>query len=476
MTSGETPILLTPELFSIGRAVAGAGGRPILVGGTVRDGLLGYPHSKDFDVEVFGLALRKLQKVLAAFGPVHAVGRHFGVLKLATPTAEYDVSVPRRESKIGKGHRGFHVTPDPGMTFEDAAARRDFTMNSMGYAFLERRLLDPFQGRRDLAARVLRHVGPAFAEDPLRVLRAMQFAGRFTLTIAPETIGLCRALDLHELPRERTWEEFKKLLLAAPAPSVGFAYAEPLGILRYFPELAALQAAPPPGSERLSPWERTMRAVDAAARLRSGVQAQDLVLLAAALCHELGSAAGHHDRAGQPLEHSAAAEAPTRQLLARMTNEEGFIKAVAALILELPWPGLLYARRGGGTDATADAAVRRLAVRISLPRLLELAEAQHRAIGDASGDASTAEGPYPAGAWLRERAQALGVWEGPPQPLLRGRHLLELGMRQGPELGDLLQQAFELQLDGGLATLEQALAWARARRTAAATPPGDAPP
>jgi tRNA nucleotidyltransferase (CCA-adding enzyme) len=196
---------LTPELQRLAEAVGKEGGRPVLVGGWVRDCQLGIPHSKDFDLEVFGMDPDHLKGILSRFGPVHTVGRHFGVLKLTTRQGEYDVSVPRRESKTGKGHRGFWVTPDPTMTFEQAAARRDFTINAMGFSLIDQGFEDPFRGYADLRAGLLRHVGPAFGEDPLRVLRAMQFAGRFNLAIVPETIAICTQQHLEELARERLW-------------------------------------------------------------------------------------------------------------------------------------------------------------------------------------------------------------------------------------------------------------------------------
>ena len=168
MTAPKSEISLPAEVTRIGEALRAAGGRPVLVGCWVRDWLLGDVRSKDFDLEVFGLEPAKLRKVLAGFGPVHAVGRKFGVLKLSTPQAEYDIGVPRRESKIGKGHKGFWVEADPDMSFPDAAGRRDFTINAMGYAYLDQELLDPYEGRRDLEARVLRHVGPAFGQRPQR--------------------------------------------------------------------------------------------------------------------------------------------------------------------------------------------------------------------------------------------------------------------------------------------------------------------
>lgn len=433
---------IVPDVYRVGKVIRRAGGRPILVGGWVRDVLLGIPHRRDFDIEVFGLPMGRLRNILARLGPVHSVGRHFGVLKLTTPEAEYDISVPRRESNIGKGHRGFLVEPDPTMCFEDAAARRDFTINAMGYAFLEGELLDPYDGERDLRARVLRHVGPAFGEDPLRVLRAMQFTGRFALRIAPETLAICRAQDLHELPRERIWEEFRKLLLWAPRPAHGLGYAPELGVLPYFPELEALHARD--GDPAQGPWGRTLAMLDRAAALRSGDEAADRVLMVAALCHALDG-----DGGGAP-------DGAVQRFLERLTNERGLVDAVLRLLAELETPERLYARREGVQPGE----IRRLALRQSIPFLLRAARARHQAL---HGDA-----PFAAGAWLEAQACGLGVWEHAPEPLLKGRHVLERGMRPGPAVGRVVREAFERQLDGELRTQEEALAWLDARLAAPA--------
>ncbi|MCA9759883.1 MAG: polynucleotide adenylyltransferase, partial [Candidatus Eisenbacteria bacterium] len=181
---------------------------------------------KDFDVEVYGLGLDRLTELLRRHGRVHAVGRSFGVLKLCLPGGlDVDVSLPRRESKAGRGHKGFLVEPDPQLRLEEAAARRDFTINAMAYDPVAGELLDPFHGRADLAARILRHVGPAFAEDPLRVLRGMQLAGRFGLAMSPETALLARSLfgEHDTLSVERVWAEWEKWAGKSTRPSAGLA-------------------------------------------------------------------------------------------------------------------------------------------------------------------------------------------------------------------------------------------------------------
>jgi tRNA nucleotidyltransferase (CCA-adding enzyme) len=454
MTPPADAFPLTPELLRLAQAVGTEGGRAILVGGWVRDCLLGSPHGKkDFDLEVFGMDPERLKGVLGRFGPVHTVGRHFGVLKLATRDGEYDVSVPRRESKTGKGHRGFWVTPDPTMTFEQAAARRDFTINAMGFSLADRQFLDPFRGYDDLQAGLLRHVGPAFGEDPLRVLRAMQFAGRFRLSIVPETVALCREQDLAELPRERLWEEFRKLLLLAERPSLGLAYAPQLGVLALFPELARLEALPADAGGG-TPWRRTLAIVDQAATLRGqGAAAAhaDLILLLAALAHELGRA--QPELADAPYD-AALAEAGAglaESWLLRLTSELDVTRRTPPLVRNLPLVAALYSRR----DNLPPGALPRLALKVPLAELARLATARERVLSGA-GEAPQAE-------WLKAAAQREGVWHKPLHPLLKGRHLLELGLKPGPHLGELIDEAYELQLDGHLTTPALALAWARER-------------
>jgi len=432
---------ILPEVYRVGERIHKAGGRPILVGGWVRDVLLGIEHRQDYDIEVFGLPMGRLRNILAGIGPVHSVGRHFGVLKLKTQAAEYDISVPRRESNIGKGHRGFLVEPDPHMSFDEAAARRDFTINAMGYAFLEEQLLDPHGGERDLRERILRHVGPAFGEDPLRVLRAMQFAGRFELRILEETLAICRAQDLAELPRERIWEEFRKLTMQSARPAQGLRYAPELGVLHYLPELRAVYEAP--SQEGTSPWELTLAMLDCAAALREGPDDEPRVLMTAALCHQM-------DANGKP-EPDAVAGAQghtaTARFLARLTNEQAFVEAVLGLLSDLETPRQFYERR----DAIMPGDIRRLALRQRLPFLLRAATAHHQA--------RHGEAPFPAAPWLEAQARALDVWEHAPEPILMGRHLLERGLEPGPAVGEWVRAAFERQLDGKIRTLDEALAW-----------------
>src|SRR5947209_3031114 len=226
----------------LARAVRDAGGRALMVGGCVRDRLMGR-GAKDWDVEVYGVAPVVLRELLDRMGRVNVVGEAFTVYKLGQ---DLDVSLPRRERKTGRGHRSFFIEGDPSMSIEDAARRRDFTVNAILEDPLDGEVIDPFGGRVDIERKLLRAVSPeTFVEDSLRVLRAAQFAARFEFDVEEKTIELCRSIDLTDLPAERVWGELEKILLAARQPSVGLRWLDRFGATaQLFPELDALKGVP----------------------------------------------------------------------------------------------------------------------------------------------------------------------------------------------------------------------------------------
>ena len=212
------------------------GGHAVIIGGSTRDLLLGAPVS-DVDIEVSGIDADRMPDLLEGF-EAFEVGVSFGVWKLAG--IDIDVSVPRTEAKTGEGHRGFHTVADPTLDFATAAARRDFTINTIGFDPLDGELLDPHGGLIDLEAKVLRAVrAETFVEDQLRVLRGMQFIARFDLRADPALIALCSTLTIDHLPAERIFGEWRKLILAGHRISAGLEFLRATGWLAHFPELAA---------------------------------------------------------------------------------------------------------------------------------------------------------------------------------------------------------------------------------------------
>ena len=410
--------------------------KAIVVGGSVRDHFLELAI-KDYDVEVYGLAtMEELESILLAYGSVNLVGKSFGVLKFTYEGEEYDFSFPRTESKVGSGHRGFDVEVDGSISFKEAAKRRDFTVNAIGYDIEEKRFIDPFDGLEDIKKKSLRHIDDStFVEDPLRVYRAVQFSARFGYTLDEETFDLCKKMVeegmLEELPKERVYIEWKKLLLKAPKPSIGFELMRELGILeRYFPELHALIAVPqsPKWHPEGDVWIHTMMTVDAMASelgIRSeelGVgEKQKLKFMFAILCHDLGKATHttvEDDGRIRAIGHEEAGLEPTKSLLYRLTDEHDFIESLLPLVEHHLKPSQFYA---GKAKASA---IRRLATKVNIEELVCVAKADF--LGRTTEESLI--GIYHAGAWMLEKSKALKVMNKPLEPLLQGRDLIALGL------------------------------------------------
>jgi tRNA nucleotidyltransferase (CCA-adding enzyme) len=447
-----------------------AGGQPYIVGGAVRDALLGLPV-KDFDVEVFGLPLDVLRERLSGLGSVDAVGQAFTVYKvsgLPGVQGSVDVSIPRRDSKAGPGHRGIGVVGDPDLSVEEASRRRDFTINALLFDPAGGRLLDPHGGRADLHARVLRAVDAAtFGEDPLRALRAVQLAARFELAVDPATARLCASMPLLELPAERIFGEIEKLLLKARRPSRGLALLREWGMLPALaPELLPLADTPqdPQWHPEGDVWTHTLLAVDQAARLIQDLdRPRALAVMLATLCHDLGKPATTQFEEGRIRSrgHEEAGIAPSVALLDRWNVHTLLGYDVRGQVLALVGnhlkPGQLYDDR----ERVSDGAIRRLARKCEPVLLDRVARAD--CLGR-SGDFTPV-----AMDWFLERVRQLDVAERPPSPLLRGRDLVEMGVVPGPELGRLLRAVYERQLDGAVTTAEEARQEARRLLEEAAT-------
>jgi len=445
----------------IAEAAAAAGGRALVVGGWVRDRLREHP-SKDIDIEVFGISQQQLPELLTTIGRVEPVGQSFPVYKVVPPgwtVGEIDVALPRRESKRGRGHKGFAVFGDPSMSVVDAARRRDFTINAISWDPLTGDYEDPFDGRGDLERRLLRAVdADTFADDSLRALRAVQFAARFEFTLDNHTAELCRALSLDDLPPERIWGEIEKLLLDAARPSIGLQLALDLGVIeQVLPELLPLVgcAQEPEWHPEGDVWTHTLMVVDKARELNGDLDRPRLItVMLGALCHDLGkpSTTAILDGRIRSLDHEQAGVDPTIALLDRMNvhSIDGFdVRAqVVGLVAHHLKPGAFRK-----APFVSDGGFRRLAQKVDLELLARLARA----------DCLGRTGHFDCSAmdWFIERARALGVEHHPPAPLLLGRHLLALGLVPGPRIGEILRLVYEKQLDGAVMTVEAGIEEAR---------------
>lgn len=448
---------LLPSILRLSQTLLDVGARPIIVGGYVRDFFL-EKESKDIDMEVYGISsLDVLKSSLQTLAPVHEVGKSFGVLKIRLDGYDIDISLPRTEVKTAKGHKGFNIQTNGYLDFKTAAKRRDFTMNAIGYDIKTEAFIDPHKGREDISKGLIRHISDeSFVEDPLRVLRAVQFAARFNFKLETNTLKLCQNMVkkdmLRELPKERVFEEYKKLLLKSEKPSLGFELLDEMNAL--WPELKALQGVPqdktyhPEGDV----WVHTMMSLDAMAELKTGDAKKDIVFMLAILCHDLAKAETTEiiDNKIRAIGHEKLLE-PTLSLLARLTEQKSLIDDVAALIQEHLMPSQLYKQR------SKDSAVRRLSTRVNIEDLVLIAKADN--FGRTTQEAINKE--YPAGDWLLKKAKELNVHNEKPKQLLQGRHLISHGMKAGTAFKNILEQAYEAQLEGKFSTEKEALFWLR---------------
>jgi tRNA nucleotidyltransferase (CCA-adding enzyme) len=447
--------VIPTALIDIAKAIAAKRGRALLVGGYVRDQLRGAP-GKDLDVEVYGLELDELEAVLGRFGEVNQVGRSFGVLRLSG--LDVDFALPRKDHKIAAGHKGFAVGVDPAMSFAEAARRRDLTINSMALDPLSGELLDPHNGRADLARRLLRATDPStFAEDPLRGLRVAQFAARFDMQPDAELYALCRRLDLSELSPERLFGEFSKLLLKGQRPSLGLAFLSDTEQIRFFPELAALIGVPqdPAWHPEGDVWTHTLLVVDAAATLRTDGP-DDPALMFGALCHDLGkpeTTAVGSDGRWRSAGHDTRGAAVAARFLDGLRAPHELAAAVSALTEYHLAPDAFVSQH-----ATAKA-YRRLArhlatAGVSVELLSRLARADHLGRRTAaSPEVDTAS----IDAFLRSAAE-LEVHEQAPRDVVMGRHLVARGLTPGPAFARILAACRDLQDETGWQDPERLLA------------------
>jgi tRNA nucleotidyltransferase (CCA-adding enzyme) len=437
--------------------------RAYLVGGCVRDSLLGIAH-EDFDLEVYGVGYEVLARALSAHGRVDLVGKSFGVIKFTGQSGgQWDFSLPRRDSKISTGHKGFDVECDPDIEPRVAASRRDFTINALMFDPRTGEYLDFFGGRDDLQKGVLRHTSSAFIEDPLRVLRAMQFVARFDLSPAPETVELCRSIThtFPELAVERVGMEWFKWAVAGRRPSAGLRFLRETGWLRHFPEIAALDGTPqdPEWHPEGDVFTHTCHCCDALAELSEWRVADEItrrVLMFAVLAHDFAKpqttqeveregrkrivSPGHEEKGG-PLAES---------FLTRIDAPNEIKERVVPLVKH----HLAHLQQ------VSDRAVRRLANFLQPATIAELCllmTADH--FGRPPKPRIIHEGVLE----LRAKAEELRIRNSAPKPLLQGRHLIARGMEPGQHFGSLLSEAFEAQLEGEFADLDGALKWLEGR-------------
>ncbi|MGH9820081.1 MAG: CCA tRNA nucleotidyltransferase [Pyrinomonadaceae bacterium] len=455
--------VLPVKIVELARSIQGAGGRAMLVGGCVRDELMGI-EPKDWDLEVYGIQPEKLRGMLDLLGEVNIVGEAFTVYKIGN---DLDVSIPRRERKVSKGHRGFVVEGDPDMSFEEACRRRDFTINAILKDPLNGEIIDPFDGRTDLEQKLLRHVSAeTFAEDSLRVLRAAQFTARFEFDIDPETVEICKTINVTDLPKERLWGELEKLLLLSQRPSIGIKWLYDLGVNRQiFPELQLLVGVPqepewhPEGDVDV----HTMMVVDEARKLIDGLdRPRQVAVMLGSLAHDFGKPLTTEfiDGRTRSRGHDEAGVEPTLSFLNTLGifTLDGYDvrNQIVQLVRYHLKPGEYYKAK----TLVGDGAFRRLARKVEPDLLYRVAKAD--SLGR-NPDWLPKEKWFDSAAqeWFIEKVRELEIEKRAPDPILMGRHLIELGLSPSPKFKEILDAVYELQLDGKITDLNGSLDEAR---------------
>ena len=431
--------------------VAEQGGCAYYVGGFVRDALM-HRENKDVDVEVHGISPYCLERILDSLGQRMAIGESFGIFGLKGYSL--DIAMPRKEAVRGSGHRDFDIFIDPFIGTEAAARRRDFTVNALMQDVLTGQILDHFGGRNDLNGRILRHVNAdSFAEDPLRVLRAAQFAARFDFRVAEETIALCRGMTLQNLPRERIEGELKKALLKAERPSVFFTVLRQMDQLDiWFPELKALIGVPqnPRYHAEGDVWNHTMLVLDEAAKLRSRA-ANPYWFMLSALTHDFGKAVCTEEQNGilHAYQHELCGLPIAEAFLLRITSETKCIEYVLNLAEFHMKPNTI-----AGAGSAVKVTTRLFDQSVDPEGLICLALADDRG-------RITQVPAHDHEAFLYAR---LAIFRDVmSRPYVMGRDLIEAGLTPGKDFAEILAYAHKLRLAGipKDSALKQALAYAR---------------
>jgi len=461
---------LTNNVYKISDICQVHGFKAILVGGMVRDYFLSKINnvkfkSKDIDIEVYGVqSYNELEHILSQYGKTNIVGKSFGVIKLTIDDEEFDISLPRRESTIGKKHTDLEIVIDGELKYNDAFKRRDFTMNAIGYDINERKFIDPFNGINDIKNGVINIVDEyTFVEDPLRLYRAIQFASRFNMTINSKTFKLLKNMVdngiIDNLPKERIFEEFNKMFLKSKKPSIGFNLMKNIGLLhKYFNELSDLIRVQqdskwhPEGDV----WTHTMMVIDEMSETMPDVDnVKKITYFYACLCHDLGkvSTTKFIDGKWRARGHEKAGIEPTLSFMKKLTNDKDLINDVVKLVEYHLRPTLLYSNK------SSMGAIKRLARKVNLLDVVRVNRADH--LGRTTEKALNRENSvYDYFMDIIENKlnfdmEGNQVYSEPK--LITGKDLIDLGIKPGPEFKKILEFIYIEQLEGRIQTKKEGL-------------------
>lgn len=449
-------ITLSPQVHNACTLLMERGAKVYLAGGAVRDYVMGTGISKDLDFEVYGLQPNDLESILGQAGVVQAVGKSFGVYLLTGANAEF--ALPRRESKQGRGHKGFMVEFDPTLTTYEATQRRDFTMNSMLIDMEDGYLIDHHGGAVDIQNNRLRATSPAFKEDPLRVLRGMQFISRFNLRASMGTILRSRQMldEAHTLSKQRLWWEWYKWGTLGTELGKGLDFLRDTNWITLWPMLEELKGVEqdPGWHPEGDVWDHTKAVVDNAKFFAHGdkLSSDDaMIQVLVALLHDTGkvSTTTTNPDTGRIIapRHEGVSVELAAQFMDSIDTPIWMQQQVRPLIQEHMF------RRGRQEEHVTPRSIRRLAVRLDPATIQQLTRLMQADSGER--DDRTDALVY----HVNVVAAEVQVEDSKPRPILMGRDLLDEGLEPGPIFSEILNVAYEAQLDGDFEDHGTAIDW-----------------
>ena len=381
----------------------------IIIGGYVRDFFLNI-QSKDIDIELYGVeSFENLEEILEEFGDVNSVGKSFGVCKLSLKNLEIDFTLPRIDSKISSGHKGFDVKIEKNLDFATATSRRDFTINAIGFDVNSQKIMDPFNGLEDIENKKLKAVSlKTFAEDPLRVLRAAQFHSRLNFTVDKKLFNLCKTICdeniLDELAPQRIYIEVQKIVLKSPKPSLGFLFLQEVNALKYLSPLQKLNEID---------FKSILSALDKV--LKTNNNKTNNIIMLAILCYKFN-------------------EEDTKKFLLNLSNEKKLLKNILAL------------RKNSFKTSYTDSQLYALAIDVNIEIFLLYSFALNNFNQEIFNS-------------IKIKAQKLNILHVKAKPFLEGKDILTYGIEPSPKFSIILEEAYKAQISLEIQSHEEALKW-----------------
>lgn len=420
-------------------------GRIFYVGGYVRDKILNI-ESKDIDTEIFGIYPDTLKQILSKYGIVDEFGLSFGIYKIKG--YDIDFAMPRKEIKTGSLHTDFEINIDPNISYHMAAKRRDFTINSIMQDVLTNEIIDNFNGVQDIKNGIIRHIADStFIEDSLRALRACQFAARFNFKIADDTIDICKNLDYSNIPKQRVYIELEKALLKSNKPSIFFYNLQKMNILgRFFLPLdqtVGIKQNPiyhPEGDV----FTHTMLVLDNVSLYKEKSN-YPIALMLAAICHDLGKITTTEFNNGKIISYGHESKLELiDKLLKNITDNKDLISSVKLLVKNHMRPNVLVSTN------VSDKAIRKLIVdshgkKVNIYDLILLAKADR--MEKQVGSIELKDDDF-AEKWWYDKIEKVNRKEAKIEPIVNGIDLINLGLKQGKDIGNALKYGFDLQIEG----------------------------